>query len=133
MTKYLILLPLAAALTAGCVDSSHTWYLDADNDGFGTLSESITSAEQPSGYVRPSTDCDDSDPNNFPGNPEVADGLDNNCDGVADDGLVPDADGDGYLADEDDCNDSDAAINPGQEEILDLKDNNCDGIIDNIN
>ncbi|MDF1561509.1 MAG: MopE-related protein [Deltaproteobacteria bacterium] len=33
-------------------------------------------------------DCDDGDPANFPGNPEVCDGLDNDCQGGADDGLT---------------------------------------------
>jgi len=32
-------------------------------------------------------DCDDNDPNNFPGNTEVCDGQDNNCDGETDEGL----------------------------------------------
>ena len=33
-------------------------------------------------------DCDDADPDNYPGNAELCDGLDNNCDGDADDGLL---------------------------------------------
>ncbi len=32
-------------------------------------------------------DCDDNDANNFPGNAEICDGLDNNCNGVADEGI----------------------------------------------
>jgi len=33
-------------------------------------------------------DCDDADPNNYPGNTEVCDGQDNNCDSVVDEGGV---------------------------------------------
>src|SRR5690606_25579754 len=32
-------------------------------------------------------DCDDADPDNFPGNTEVCDGQDNNCNNMVDEGL----------------------------------------------
>jgi hypothetical protein len=44
---------------------------DADHDG-----------------VRSDRDCDDHDAHRFPGNPEVCDGVDNDCDGRVDDGVT---------------------------------------------
>ncbi len=52
-------------------------------------------------------DCDDSDPDNYPGNTEVCDGRDNDCTAGADfPGETTDADGDGARAC-DDCDDDD--------------------------
>jgi MYXO-CTERM domain-containing protein len=66
-------------------------------------------------------DCNDSLAEMFPGNPEICDFLDNDCDGQ-DDNL--DADGDGYIdescAGGDDCDDADAAVNPGVDADGDL-------------
>lgn len=71
---------------------------------------------------------------------EVCDGADNNCNGVADDGLTFDADNDGYSTPsscggtKNDCNDGNAAVNPGAAEsgpeCNDGVDNNCNGPID---
>jgi len=73
-------------------------------------------------------DCDDSDDTTFPGNPEVCDGSDNDCDGVADQGFT-DGDGDGAM-DCVDCDDADAASFPGAVELCDGADNDCDGLLD---
>ncbi|NOY90487.1 MAG: hypothetical protein GXP55_04695 [Deltaproteobacteria bacterium] len=50
-------------------------------------------------------DCDDTDPDRYPGNPERCDGKDDDCNGMEDDGLelidfYPDCDGDGFGSDE---------------------------------
>ena len=50
------------------------------------------------GYVLDNTDCDDSNAAINPVATEVFDGVDNDCDGVIDEGFN-DADGDGYTSD----------------------------------
>ena len=87
-------------------------------------------------------DCNDRDPNFFPGNPKEAccDGLDNDCDGRddppgADCDCATDFDGDGWFAGpfgpKSDCNDSNPNIHPGAIEVCgDGLDNDCDGVSD---
>ena len=60
-----------------------TWYEDADGDGFGNAEVAITSCDEPTGRVDQAGDCDDSDGAAFPGNDEVCDFLDNDCDCVS--------------------------------------------------
>ncbi len=61
-----------------------TFYQDADGDGYGDPGTSTTSCWQPTGWVGDSSDCDDADRTINPGATELADGIDNDCDGLVD-------------------------------------------------
>ncbi len=81
------------------------------------------------GYAFEIDDCDDTDSSVNPGASEVFDGVDNDCNGMIDEGFT-DVDGDGYAFEIDDCDDTDSSINPGASEVFDGIDNDCDDIID---
>jgi len=66
-----------------------TFYTDLDSDGFGDPASPIAACSLPVGASINDQDCDDGDANNYPGNAEVCDGLDNNCNSTADDGTDP--------------------------------------------
>jgi hypothetical protein len=71
-------------------------------------------------------DCDDNDAARAPGQPELCDGVDTDCDGLP--GLTEvDGDADGFAVCDGDCNDALAATWPGAPEVCDGADNNCDG------
>ncbi|MGB4829859.1 MAG: MopE-related protein [Chitinophagales bacterium] len=131
-----------------------TYYLDNDGDTYGDqLDAGTTFCYVPAApYVLDNTDCDDSDLSINPGATEICNAMDEDCDGIADDGLTfityyRDADGDtygnaavttttcdgapiGYVIDDEDCDDSDLSINPGATEICNAMDEDCDGIVD---
>lgn len=141
-------------------DAEIPMYLDMDGDGYTTSLEPdyLCPSFLEEGYTEEKkslVDCDDSDSSIFPGQEEICDGLDNNCDFLVDEGLVAnifvDGDGDGYgfgssvqqcinpdgSAPEGyalvagDCDDADGAVNPDAEEICDvIVDNDCDGMVD---
>jgi len=79
------------------------------------------------GYSPADGDCNDGNDAMFPGNAEICDGLDNDCDGAL---LVDesDEDNDGFALCDLDCNDEDGAIYPGAPEICDGEDSDCDGV-----
>lgn len=85
-----------SSLLVGCNDSDNdsgptsakkdiietTWYRDADGDGYGDPSVSLVQATKPEGYVDNADDCDDYDPEVYPGAPDLCGGKDYNCDGT---------------------------------------------------
>lgn len=128
-----------------------TWYQDDDGDGFGDPAITVEAREAPEGFVADDTDCDDTEPSVFPGAPESCNERDDDCDGVADEGVVPswyadeDADGwgadsavvdgcagpEGYTASAGDCDDLDPGVSPGALELCENeKDDDCDGLGD---
>ncbi|MBX2803240.1 MAG: hypothetical protein KTR31_36510 [Myxococcales bacterium] len=129
------------------------FFVDADGDGYGDGERApVMRCAAPTGWVADGTDCADDDDTVFPGAPEVCDGRDDDCDGLADDGLVildtyPDADGDGYgdenarptpscgvlpgrVANALDCNDGTPHVSPVVVERCNGIDEDCDGVID---
>ncbi|MFH1465372.1 MAG: MopE-related protein [Pseudomonadota bacterium] len=136
---------LLAALLAACGGASHR---DTEDSATG---EPLWDDADGDGYVD-GPDCDDHDPRAFPGASEYCDGVDNDCDGVADEDALDtlawyaDRDGDGYgdaldhklscrqpsgyVGDAGDCDDGDAGVHPDAEEATDGVDNDCDGVVD---
>ncbi len=126
-----------------------TWYRDADGDGRGRPDEVLLICVPPEGWVEFGDDCDDDEALRFPGNPEVCDGLDNDCDEAVDEGVLlawyPDADGDGFgtaaevqhaceppegwSASPSDCDDTRAQVYPGAPELCDRLDTDCSGVV----
>lgn len=66
-----------------------TYYIDQDGDGYGNLAVTINSCFNvpPTGYVANSTDCNDANPFVNPGQPEVLNGFDDNCNGQIDESV----------------------------------------------
>ncbi len=80
-----------------------TFYKDNDQDGYGTPNDKLDACSAPGGYVDSGTDCNDFNGTISPGAPETCNKIDDNCNGVADDGLplvtvYVDMDGDGFGA-----------------------------------
>jgi hypothetical protein len=58
------------------------WYPDADGDGWGADTGAISACDEPAGYAPQAGDCDDANPDAWPGAPEgVCTTFDADCDG----------------------------------------------------
>jgi len=133
---------------------------DEDGDGYGAGAPfDHCDEEAPEGavaYDATQEDCDDDDGTSNPGEVELCDDVDHDCDGETQNGLTqfdywPDNDGDGYgagtviqdcgtappldhvvwdVSAEEDCDDAAVGVNPGATEACNLIDDNCDTAID---
>lgn len=69
--------------------ATEIFYADADGDSYGDPAGLILSCTgAPAGYVVDGSDCDDTNSSVFPGSTEVCNGIDDNCDGSIDEGVV---------------------------------------------
>jgi len=121
---------------------------DTDLDADGAVSDACCNPT-PEGTLC-GTDCNDMEPNAGSGDTEICDGLDNDCNGTTDDGLLTtyylDGDSDtygragmtmdacsapsGYADRAGDCDDSAFGVNPGATETCNGIDDDCVGGID---
>ncbi len=115
---------------------------DSDKDGWCATGKTVIN--NPPVCDGGVDDCNDLNSQVYPGKVEICDDIDNNCDGVTDEGC--DDDGDNYCdlnmflagfpstctAGGGDCDDTNAVVNPGAPEICDSLDNNCSAGIDEV-
>ncbi|NNE27787.1 MAG: T9SS type A sorting domain-containing protein, partial [Saprospiraceae bacterium] len=131
-----------------------TYYFDNDADGFGDINMPLDTclSNPPVNFVRNADDCVDNNNAINPSVIELCDAIDNDCDGIINDGLTRftyymDFDQDGFgealnfidtclvippvgfVIDNTDCDDSNDLIYPGAEEVPDNDiDEDCNGI-----
>ena len=128
------------------------YFADRDGDGYGDPDSPSDSCVPRDGYVEDQSDCDDSRASVNPGQDEICNDIDDDCDGSSDQDSVdasswsPDHDLDGYGAadvqfwgcspspsyvhEHSDCNDLTALVNPAADEVCNRIDDDCDGGVD---
>lgn len=136
-----------------CIASSQSSFslpqneIDADNDGYVTCEPmDILNWGNVNGSIIGGDDCADNDPMIFPGQTEVCDGVDNNCNTLTDEGIpttdyFSDTDSDGYgdpttlfsscyqpsnmVTNATDCDDTNPSVFPNAVELCDGYFNDC--------
>ena len=106
------------------------FYQDSDSDTYGNAAISTQACAAPTGYVASSADCNDGTAAIHPGAAEQCNGIDDDCDGMTDEGVLStfyqDSDNDtygfaaastqacaapsGYVTDNSDCDDTNPAL-----------------------
>lgn len=136
--------------TPGCTD----YFLDTDGDTYGVGTSQCLCSPLGAFTASGAGDCDDTDPSAKPGNPEICNGKDDNCNGDTDEADAAgctvyyiDVDDDDYgvassgqclcatagdrtATQIGDCNDALNTVNPDVVEGCDAVDNDCDGGVD---
>ena len=117
------------------------------SDGYGDPDNATNLCEPEDGYTTDNTDCDDTTDDAWPGNVEVCDEIDNDCDGDTDEGgtstCYADKDDDefgdpssteeacslptGYTDQAGDSDDEVDTTTPDAHEVGDEADTDCDG------
>ncbi|HMV65582.1 MAG TPA: putative metal-binding motif-containing protein [Myxococcota bacterium] len=137
--------------------SAPVWFRDDDRDGRGDPGATRAACARPSRYTDNDDDCNDADPLAWTGNPEVCDGVDNDCQNGVDEAdpsldtsllarFYLDRDGDRHgdpatglpactqppnrVRTNDDCDDGEALAWTNNPERCDDVDNDCDDLID---
>ena len=122
---------------------------DLDRDGVGAGTPVSVCADSV-GFATSGDDCDDGDPAQRPGGPEICDARDNDCDGTVDENATAvtwyrDADGDGFGSAHtgtvtscvpltgfsllgNDCDDTRVGVSPVANELCNGVDDDCNGV-----
>ncbi|MFM7204931.1 MAG: MopE-related protein, partial [Myxococcota bacterium] len=121
------------------VTKVNTYYADNDKDGYGQDTSTVQACTQPANYSSQKGDCNDGNNSIYPGavegtvnNPSLncvnGNSIDNDCDGIIDEGTCDyDDDGDKQTERDGDCDDAAPTTGKGFPELCNGVDDDCDG------